>query len=291
MGALDRAGRTISRQHTGLRVYKSNRVRSRCEASPATDLGVRGLGAHIIPFVALIPLVLAAKEVPSFPCDKANLPDEKLVCANPALAALHRQVAVAYSWAVEVTRTPAQVLAEQRAWIAKRRVCVRERADEAHSKACLEDKYRGRLRDLEALLPLGHPDAVLVMHHQRHTATVKCLSLDISWQELGSTDLPGATPFNEFFKEQPREPCPGPVKGWASPGDESVWTRFAWVSSRLLSVGKAGSTYGSGAAHPLSNSTAQTLILDRDGPFIAGDDFIVKTRRPAVVWLSSSRTV
>jgi uncharacterized protein len=106
--------------------------------------------AHPLPRVAPgpppEPATAAAPAGPSFDCGQARSAAEKLVCSDPELARLDRDLATIYAagmaqWPVEhhaVART------WQRRWIAEREAC----AEGAEPRACVEQSYRRRLVEL-----------------------------------------------------------------------------------------------------------------------------------------------
>jgi uncharacterized protein YecT (DUF1311 family) len=87
----------------------------------------------------------AAQNGPSFDCAKAVSPDEKLICSDPTLADLDRELAARYRQRIE-SAAPAgikQIQAAQAAWLKARGAgCAQSRA------ACLKSAYEARLREL-----------------------------------------------------------------------------------------------------------------------------------------------
>ena len=100
---------------------------------------------------ALSLLALLATALPaaaaSFPCDKAETPDEKAICANLALNDRDVEMATRFEILKEVLpmggRTKMQD--DQEAWLKERRTCGAD-------AACLRDLYEARLRTLRGLL-------------------------------------------------------------------------------------------------------------------------------------------
>ena len=101
---------------------------------------------------------------PSFDCAKAASGAEELVCTDPSLAALDRELADAYKQAVAAAAAGADkatalplLRATQRGWIKGRDDCWKA-ADSL--KPCVEQAYRDRIADLQAqwmLVPAGEP--------------------------------------------------------------------------------------------------------------------------------------
>ena len=107
----------------------------------------------LIALIALSSLTLgAAVEIqtaprPTFNCAKPSGEIEGLICKDPALIELDRQLADVYARALK--RLPARTAAEQRklqrGWITERNGCV----DEDDPRACTEITYRMRIVELQ----------------------------------------------------------------------------------------------------------------------------------------------
>ncbi len=85
----------------------------------------------------------AATQSPSFDCAKAQSEAEKLVCVDPRLAALDRQLAALYK-RVQTSPDELDIAAEQRGWIKGRDACSRA----VDPKRCLVESYQTRLVEL-----------------------------------------------------------------------------------------------------------------------------------------------
>ncbi|MDR4306627.1 caspase family protein [Chelatococcus sambhunathii] len=83
---------------------------------------------------------------PSFPCSRARLPAERVVCGRPNLAALDRQLAELYAASA---RSPA-LDAAQGMWRAQRDACANASATLDALAACVEQAYRSRIAALAA---------------------------------------------------------------------------------------------------------------------------------------------
>lgn len=120
---------------------------------------------HALAALALLaaPAAALAQDGPSFDCARAETGAEKLVCADPALAALDRRVAARFAAALDVARgldagaaeAEATLRAYQRGWIGGRDECWKA-ADE---RACVEDAYLRREAELVAEWMLDAPTA------------------------------------------------------------------------------------------------------------------------------------
>lgn len=85
-------------------------------------------------------------EAASFPCEKAELPDEKAVCAHLPLNDLDVEMATRF----EILRGMlpmggnAKLREDQEAWLKERRTCEAD-------LGCLKQAYEGRLKTLRAV--------------------------------------------------------------------------------------------------------------------------------------------
>ena len=78
---------------------------------------------------------------PSFDCNKATSPIDKRICANPDLAKLDAEVAVAYKTKKQSGYPSDALLQQQRAWMKVRNGCGDDQ--------CLVASYQGRLAELK----------------------------------------------------------------------------------------------------------------------------------------------
>jgi uncharacterized protein len=118
-------------------------------------------------------------EGPSFPCATPSGDVEKMICADPALAALDRQMAAA--WAEAGRRAdpplPQAATAEQKTWIEGRNACSKE----ADPRACIQSRYTMRIARLQAryklvsaigpvhyrcVTPAGRPSVIVATYYQ-----------------------------------------------------------------------------------------------------------------------------
>jgi uncharacterized protein len=107
----------------------------------------------LVAFLTLSSLSLSAvveaqtAQRPTFNCAKPSGEIEAMICKDPALIALDRQLADVYARALK--RLPAKTAAEQRTvqrgWIAERNACV----DRDDPRACTEITYQIRIVELQ----------------------------------------------------------------------------------------------------------------------------------------------
>lgn len=108
--------------------------------------------------VAALPAA-AADNGPAFDCARAEAGSmEALVCGDPQLAALDRQMASVYDAALRQAgnQRPPVLKAEQRGWIKGRDDCWKA----TDPRACVADEYRRRIAELQAryrLVPATGP--------------------------------------------------------------------------------------------------------------------------------------
>ena len=107
--------------------------------------------------------VAASADGPSFDCAEADGSIEEMICTDPELAALDRQLALVYGQAVaaiEALDAPGNSLAElrtyQRGWIKGRNECWKA----GDQQACVAAGYEQRIATLQTewnLVPHGEP--------------------------------------------------------------------------------------------------------------------------------------
>ncbi|VXC77712.1 conserved exported hypothetical protein [Burkholderia sp. 8Y] len=86
----------------------------------------------------------ATSFAPSFDCSKVSSGPERLVCDSPKLAALDVELAQSYKRQMELTDDKKQLKADQIEWRRKER-------DACSSASCMEEAYRSRIDDLDAV--------------------------------------------------------------------------------------------------------------------------------------------
>src|SRR5262245_4455995 len=98
--------------------------------------------------VALFLLAGTAQSAsPSFPCDQARTPAEKLICSSPELSTLDGHLGQYYSAARSTLKTADScLLSDQRNWL-------RTQRDTCSDAACLRQAYLRRLAELDPLQP------------------------------------------------------------------------------------------------------------------------------------------
>jgi len=82
----------------------------------------------------------------SFNCHRAHYPDEKRICAEPALSRLDEQLAAVYNDAIRRLgpSRARQLDNEESAWVVERRRCGAD-------YGCIERSYLGRIAELSAM--------------------------------------------------------------------------------------------------------------------------------------------
>ncbi len=101
------------------------------------------------PLLSILALLVAAPaaQAASFPCDKAQAPDETTICAERTLNDLDVEMAVRFGILKDVLAmgNRAKLQEDQEAWLAERRTC-------AADVACLRNAYEARLTVLRGVL-------------------------------------------------------------------------------------------------------------------------------------------
>lgn len=117
-----------------------------------------------VPLVAATATLCLAQDGPTFDCAKAESSAEKLICEDPALAALDRRLAEVFEAAVAVTSgldagaqtATDELRAYQRGWIKGRDECWKE----TDLRSCIETEYLRREGELVAEWMLEEPASV-----------------------------------------------------------------------------------------------------------------------------------
>ena len=182
----------------------------------------------------------AAQDRPSFDCAAATSEAEKIVCADPALAALDRRLTERYAAAVAKVKTfgggGARALAElqatQRGWIAGRNDCWKA-TDKA---ACVKQEYLRRDADLVARYMLEKPTATAAFACDGNPAN----EVDVSFFD---TALPAVRlEYGDSIDTGTRTPTAPGTRYDASfgrylwiKGDEAT---FAWPQDKVMTCRK-----------------------------------------------------
>jgi len=121
------------------------------------------LGWVVLGLVASTGAVAASDDGPSFDCAAADGSVEEMICTDPELAALDRQLAEVYGQsvaAIEALDAPGNALAElrtyQRGWIKGRNECWKAN----DQRGCVVAEYEQRIATLQtewSLVPHGEP--------------------------------------------------------------------------------------------------------------------------------------
>lgn len=94
--------------------------------------------------------IATAASTPSFDCRLATIASERLICDNPQLARLDREIAAAYADARGRTAQPNAILDQQKSWIKQRDAC-------GGSFGCLQASMSDRLNELSRTGPQFQP--------------------------------------------------------------------------------------------------------------------------------------
>ena len=100
----------------------------------------------LLGFVVAIGAVSAQTQAgPSFDCAQVSGAVEKLICADPGLSTMDRQLASVYASAEQKTAAPESLKTEQEAWTARRNGCKG-----SNLRGCVERAYNNRIAELQA---------------------------------------------------------------------------------------------------------------------------------------------
>ncbi len=216
----------------------------------------------------------------SFNCAKASTPQEKAICASPALSAADDRMAAAYS-AILHTIPPSfqdEVRADQRVWV--RRLATECPANNPEQRQYLETCILARenVRSDELKQRFYKQDGITFAWHSiyRETSGEPGAnpgegpgSLEVSWPEALSGS-PEWTAWNNAVAEKtfaiagqasPNKPIPQ-LKNWdATSGmDASIITALDFADSRLVAATITGFWDGHGA-HPNHDSLQFNWLL------------------------------
>lgn len=133
----------------------------RAGVTPMKGLPMHKIGLPLVGILCALPLAGHAQDGPTFDCAKAESSAEKLICEDPALATLDRQladrfnaaVAAAQSMDVGAKEAEDTLRATQRGWIKGRDECWKE----PDLRACVETEYLRRDAELTARFMLEAP--------------------------------------------------------------------------------------------------------------------------------------
>ena len=136
-----------------------------------------GLAAALVP--------APAHADPSFDCARASVPAEFAICETPALAKLDQQIADIYFALLESVRPTlsAQIRHQQRAHLRERNACAADESETAQLVACIDERMRLRLGELQ-ILHAEISGAPVVTGGEFVTGS------GISWRAAVATDIP-----------------------------------------------------------------------------------------------------
>jgi uncharacterized protein len=114
---------------------------------------------------------------PSFDCARAAAPAERMICADPRLAAYDRALAALYR--AEAARAGrARAAATQRQWLAERNRCA--------TPDCLLERHHGRFLDLAAA---DNIDAQMLRSETDRDAFLQIAPIGGGWYMFYATDI------------------------------------------------------------------------------------------------------
>lgn len=261
----------------------------------------------IAPFAVAALLLGPPVRAASFDCAKARSPDERLICATPALDAADARMGAAFKALADGFNGDdfalAGVRGEQRAWVQRRnRACgIGGRADWGSSSpdaaaACFAEAMAQRERLLTALATDRALAPTLRTVATEEGRAGQRLLIRAEHPEIGDRSLPGASAFNDAmsgfvaaeirsFKADAAELPPGLESELHLSGEVHI------AAPRLLSVqfraeGVQGNGFSYAAALTVDLNTARTL-----GPrdLFAGDRWLAVARTACRAALAGDR--
>jgi uncharacterized protein len=237
---------------------------------------------------AALPSLAQAGEGPSFDCAKAKAPSEKMICSDPKLAALDRAVADTYR--ADLARISeegrAELLRDQRDWLASVRTCSQER-DPLYdaAKSCFTTNYEDRLRHLKAAVQvtggLTFRGVVISRGGKVKDADgdAGTWSVDVFYPVIDQPKTPAERAFNAHMKSM--------AETRSDIGDDSaVVSQFLYddivATPRLISV-DATSGADEGGTHGLYDTEMLHWLLPEQRELKADDVFKKGTPWKAVL--------
>ncbi len=228
----------------------------------------------------------------SFNCKAAQTPREKAICSTPELSGLDDQLARAYA-AVRSRLTPssaALVQSDQREWLAwLDKVCPPNNPAIDTVASCLTENYNGRLGQLTAGITrvdgtLFYTRAHFVFAPGKPPAKDDASNNpgfgygEFSWPQVDAPDRDHAA-FNTAVAAAARKLEGSTPKGKAPSFDAAVDNSgsldgdfiLSAVNQHLIAIDFSNSTYGWGAAHPLTGENTFLWSLDLQRALTADD--------------------
>ena len=257
---------------------------------------MRGLlKLHLLAFTLFIFSSSASAQSPSFDCHYATTPREQTICTNPDLAALDLKLSAAYkSTLTSLTPISAdQVRSDQREWLHwLNRVCTQPPFRGQTAAECLTNFYNDRLKELTTnsqkidaafFYPRAH--YVFIPGDSPTSPPASDDDPNYGYGEFAWPQIDNPTPAQQAWNQAVQAAAIKVAccsEGTTKPSfnaavDDSGWVvsdyTLASANSRLITVNLTISTYGWGAAHPLSAQTFFTWWLDLQRPLKSTDVF------------------
>jgi uncharacterized protein len=240
----------------------------------------------------------------SFDCSKARTPQEKTVCASPALSSADSQLNAAYQTllAVGTPEITAQVRESQRQWLRSLPMTCAARPDAIPGllERCLGDAYLERITFLQHAVTqeggvqffwksvtLTAPDDPDVAEQDRNRGVLSDQgTLNASWPQA-LVQTPQWQAWNRAMEDAARDlasqgnaPPGGPWKQeWAADMDTDVSVSINIVTPDLVAATLNNEWYGHGAAHPNTDTMQLNWLLKPQRELHPEDVF-----RPASGW-------
>lgn len=250
----------------------------------------------------LIPILLAggAAHAASFDCAKARTPQEKTICASPALSAADSQLNSSYRTllAIAPPQIAAQVRDSQRQWLHNLPIICAARP--GLLERCLGDayrqrisllqhtvSYRGRIEFYWKSIALTAPDdAEAAAGDRRRGAFSDQGVLNATWPQA-LLPTPQWRAWNRAMEDAARDLAsqgnakPGGIwkKEWAIDMDTDISVSLNIVNPDLVTAILSDQWYSHGAAHPNIENVQFNWLLEQQRELRPDDVF-----RPASGW-------
>jgi uncharacterized protein len=258
--------------------------------------------SSLILILALLASYPAVSQAASFDCSRAQTLREKTVCASPELSALDDHLNAAYKSARSALSPTSSALLrdDQRQWLQwLDRVCPPDNHASNGIASCLTNFYNNRLQQLTTGSQqidgtVFYPRARFVFVASKTQPTDSTSDNDpgfgygqFAWPQIDNP-TPSQLAWNAaVYAATIKGACcsdnaskPSLDASVDSSGYvDSDYTLTA-INSRLIDVDLGSSTYGWGAAHPLSGETSFTWWLDLQRPLKTSDIFAPNSAWP-----------
>ena len=256
---------------------------------------------RVVCFAALLVLPCVALHAAGFDCTRAQSAREKTVCASPKLSALDAKLATEYTAELRQlsSAAAAEVQADQRQWLGFiDAVCAK--AADADMPGCLEEHYGTRVDQLTPGKGVLRVGSQLFFTRGYFMAMPESAKDIADQQRFGGTAHP--TDYGEFAWPELDRPTEAEAKwnraiaahalevqGSPTPPDSKTaphsfrgsvaggssfgfWTLNA-TNQRMIGISLGISTYGWGAAHPLTGVSNSNWWLSEARPLAPADVF------------------